>query len=140
MRVSTRILPAVLAVVVGAGWSVVTTAQQHDSHTPGVSGLPHGVPFFCANPTVTSKSSGAWSDPATWSTGMPPAANDKVNIAAGHTITYDAVSDAALACIEVRGTLTFRTDKNTTLNVVTLMVLEDAVSRWGAGRHRLPRT
>ena len=50
MRSSTRILHGVLAVVFGAGWTVVTTAQQHQSHTPGVSGLPHGVPFFCAEP------------------------------------------------------------------------------------------
>ena len=89
---------------VGAGWSVVTTAQQQHAHTAGVSGLPHGVPFFCANPTVTSKSSGAWSDPATWSTGNASGSERQGRvIAAGHTITYDAVSDAALACIEVRG-------------------------------------
>jgi hypothetical protein len=132
MRLSTKILQGVLAVIFAAGWSVVTTAQQQHAHTPGVSGLPHGVPLFCANPTVTSKSSGAWSDPATWSTGKPPAANDKVTISAGHTITYDAVSDAALACIEVRGTLAFRTDRNTRLIVVTLMVLEDAALEVGS--------
>ena len=132
MRLSTRILHGVLPVVLGSAWNVVTTAQQQHAHTPGVSGLPHGVPFFCANPTVTSKSSGAWSDPATWSTGTPPAANDKVTIAAGHAITYDALSDAALACIEVRGTLTFRTDTNTRLNVVTFMVLEEGALEVGS--------
>jgi hypothetical protein len=131
MRLSTRALHGVLAVVCGAGWTVATAQQQH-AHTPGVSGLPHGVPLFCATPTVTSKSSGAWSDPATWSTGKLPAANDKVTIAAGHAVTYDAVSDAALACIEVRGTLTFRTDKNTRLKVVTLMILEDGALEVGS--------
>src|SRR5687767_6546330 len=124
MRLTTGIRHGVLAVVCGAGWTVAATAQQQHAHTPGVSGLPHGVPIFCANPTVTSKSGGAWSDPATWFTGKPPAANDKVAISAGHTVTYDAASDGVLACIEVRGTLTFRPDRNTRLNVVTLMVME----------------
>ena len=34
----------------------LTTAGAQDlhSHTPGVSGVPQGIPYFCANPTVTS--------------------------------------------------------------------------------------
>src|SRR5215470_11496374 len=58
-------------------------AQDHN-HTPAVSGVPQGVPYFCENPTVTSIAGGAWSDAKTWSTGRTPGANDKVKIAAGH--------------------------------------------------------
>src|SRR6267378_6169586 len=50
--------------------SLVTpvAAQTAHDHTPAISGVPQGVPLFCADPTVTSAASGAWSDPATWST------------------------------------------------------------------------
>src|SRR5207247_11249967 len=43
------------------------TAQDVHNHTPAVSGVPQGVPFFCANPTVRSIGSGAWSDSKIWS-------------------------------------------------------------------------
>src|SRR5262249_7073907 len=100
-------------------------AQHHDLHTPGVSGMPQGVPFFCASPTVTSVATGEWSNPATWSSSKVPGAGDKVAIDAGHTVTYDVESSVKIGCIEVRGTLTFRTGANTRLRVVTIMVLEN---------------
>src|SRR5690349_738686 len=102
-------------------------AQDIHSHTPGVSGVPQGVPYFCANPTVTSVAGGSWSDPKTWSTGKTPNANDKVKIAAGHSITYDVADDAKLDCIEVDGTLRFATDRNTKMKVANLLVLDDGV-------------
>jgi hypothetical protein len=117
--------------MLGAAFGTVAAAQEHP-HTAGVSGLPQGVPLFCANPTITSTSNGAWSNPATWSTGKVPAANDKVAIAAGHAVSYDAASDATLACIDVAGKLTFRTDANTRLNVVTILVLETGALEVGS--------
>ena len=65
--------------------------------------MPRGIPFLCANPTVTSVNAGAWSNPRTWSTNRVPGDNDKVSIARGHTVAYDAVSDGALTWIEVSG-------------------------------------
>jgi hypothetical protein len=110
---------------------VSAAGQDAHLHTPGVSGMPQGVPLFCASPTVTSAASGVWSNPATWSTKKIPAANDKVSIGAGHSVTYDAVSDATVDCIEVRGTLTFKTNGNTRLKVVTIMVLPEGALEIG---------
>jgi len=107
-------------------------AQDAHLHTPGVSGMPQGIPLFCAKPTVTSVANGMWSSPSTWSTNRVPAANDKVAIAAGHTVSYDARSDAKIECIEVGGKLTFKTDANTRLKVVTIMVLEDGALEVGS--------
>src|SRR5690606_17624919 len=75
-----------------ASTAVAAQAQTH-VHGPA-SGIPHGIPAFCAQPDVTTVASGAWSSGATWSTGRMPAAGDAVRIAAGHTVTYDVVSDA----------------------------------------------
>ena len=97
--------------------------MPHD-HGLMVNGVPGGLPAFCENPTVTSVAGGAWSSPATWSTKKVPGASDKVLIAAGHAITYDAISDAKLTCIELRGRLSFRTDASTRMKIVNLMVME----------------
>ena len=102
------------------GW-----AQDPHPHTPRVSGMPHGVPLFCVNPTVTSSASGAWSDPRTWSPHHVPGANDRVAIVAGHEVIYDALSDATLDCIEVRGQLAFSTAEDTLMKVGTLLVLQE---------------
>ena len=127
-RLCLSLLLAGLAVGAGASSAV----SQPLPHTPAISGMPHGVPLFCSEPTVTSTASGAWSDPGAWSTGSVPAADDRVVIAAGHDVAYDAVSDAGLDCVEVRGVLTFATDVDTRMKVVTLTVREEGRLEVGA--------
>ena len=105
------------------GPSLASAQQPHD-HTPAVSGLPQGVPYFCANPSVTSRASGLWSDSRTWSAGKVPGATDKVKIAAGYDVTYNVVSDATLDCVEVEGHLRFETRANTRLKVANLMIMD----------------
>jgi hypothetical protein len=96
------------------------------AHGPRVvHGVPGGVPEFCAHPTVMSVANGNWSDPATWSTKKVPGAEDRVSLATGNSIVYDAVSDATLACIDVRGHLSFSTNTNTRLKTKNLMVQEE---------------
>jgi hypothetical protein len=85
--------------------------------------LPHGIPNLCTDPTATSVRNGSWSDPATWSIGQVPTVNDRVAIAAGTTVTYDRQSDADLACVNVFGQLTFRSDISTRLTVATMTVM-----------------
>ena len=85
--------------------------------------LPHNIPDFCAAPTIASVTSGAWSNPLTWSPARVPAANDIVNVANGTTVIYDIASDVSLNCVAVNGRLTFRTDVNTRIKVGTFMVM-----------------
>ncbi|MBI4886638.1 MAG: right-handed parallel beta-helix repeat-containing protein [Acidobacteria bacterium] len=104
--------------------SLGTLQAQDHAHLSAASGIPHGIARVCAAPTVTSVANGAWSSPATWSAGRIPAADDAVRIAAGTDVTYDAVSGAALRCVDVEGRLAFRTDRSTRMTVATLTVLE----------------
>jgi hypothetical protein len=132
-RKNTWLLLCVVGVLVAIGVGPAAPAVAQESHhTPRVSGLPEGVPLFCAQPTVRSVATGGWSNPKTWSTNRVPVANDKVAIAAGHRVTYDLVSNDKIECIEVRGELTFATAVNTRMKVVTLMVLEDGVLEIGS--------
>ena len=122
-----------------AVWLVAAPAvAQTHAHIAPASGIPQGIPRFCADATVASMASGAWSNPATWSTGRVPAVGEGVLIKPGHTITYDISSDAALKCVDVEGALTFRTDINTRLKVGTITVLEGA--RLEIGTPQLPVT
>lgn len=115
---------ALLLLLATAAGSPAAGAAQAPPRTPGVSGMPHGVPLLCREPTVASLSGGAWSDPRTWSTGAVPGADDRVAVAAGHDVAYDVVSDATLACVEVQGRLAFASGRDTRLKVVTVIVLE----------------
>ncbi|MEM6733606.1 MAG: G8 domain-containing protein, partial [Myxococcota bacterium] len=76
-----------------------------------------------ADATVTAVSDGAWSEPATWSAGVP-GAESRVYIPDGRRVTYDTVSDTPIAWIRVDGTLTFSTQVTTRLTVDTLVVTD----------------
>ncbi len=84
------------------------------------------IPNFGAHPTIVSIQSGNWSDPATWSTGVVPAAGDVVSIDTGFTVIYDVVSDAAIDTVVIQsgGHLIFRTDVSTRLTLINFLVLE----------------
>jgi len=105
--------------------------QDSPTHTAPLSGVPQGVPLFCANPSVTSATGGVWSDPATWFPQRVPGADDKVRIKAGHDVVYDVASDARLDCIEVNGHLRFSTDASTRMRIVNMTVMDDGVLEVG---------
>lgn len=109
-------------------------AQEHH-HTASASGLPHGVPIFCAEPTVKSLANGAWSSPSTWSTGRVPGADDAVLIETGTSVTYDVSSDVSLRCVRVNGRLAFDPSANTRIKVGTVLVMEGAVLEIGTAAH-----
>jgi G8 domain-containing protein len=110
----------------------VAWAQEVHNHTREVHGVPGGVPEFCGQPTVTSVGGGAWSAPATWSTGKVPGSEDRVAISARHDVVYDVVSDARIACVEIRGRLRFRADANTRLKTANLMVMDEGYLEVGS--------
>jgi hypothetical protein len=66
---------------------------------------------------IRSARSGLWSVAATWEGGKVPAAGSRVQIRAGHTVTYDVADGPAIRFIHVAGTLTFARDRSTRLDV-----------------------
>jgi G8 domain len=70
---------------------------------------------------VRSVRSGPWSDAATWG-GATPKASSRVQVRAGHVVTYDVESAEAVRMIHVAGTLAFTRAKNTRLEVGLLRV------------------
>ncbi len=81
------------------------------------------IPRFANPATITSIKSGAWGNASTWDAKRVPATGDKVAIQDGQTVTYDVSSDAAIAALEVRGSLQFSTATSTHLTVGTVMVM-----------------
>ena len=80
--------------------------------------------FLFADPVAfdaRSAKSGPWSDAATWG-GAVPAAGSRVQVRAGHVVTYDVEASPALRMVHVAGTLSFSRTKNTRLDVGLLRV------------------
>ena len=67
--------------------------------------------------------SGKWSDAETWEGGHQPRAGEFVQVRAGHVVTYDVDSGAALRMVHVAGRLVFSREKSTLL-VVGLLKIE----------------
>lgn len=114
--------------------AIALAQHVHD----GKSGLPHGVPDFCASPNIRSVASGNWSSPSTWNPARVPGANDKVLVGSGNNVTYDAVSDASLNCVSVEGALRFRTNANTRMKVGDLMVKDTGTLEVGTAASPVP--
>jgi hypothetical protein len=80
------------------------------------------APAWAAEGLIRSTRSGLWSAAATWEGGQVPAAGARVQVRAGHTVTYDVRSEAVIRSVHVAGTLTFARDRDTRLDVGLLKV------------------
>src|SRR4029453_18474129 len=118
-----RVLATGMITVV-TSWRIAAGDQWHERTAPA-SGIPHGIPRICLDATVRSVAPGAWSNPATWSTGRVPGDGDAVIVPRGIKVTYDISGDAFVRCVDVEGSLAFRGDVETRLRVGTITVLEN---------------
>ncbi|PTN11872.1 G8 domain-containing protein [Nitrosomonas aestuarii] len=83
------------------------------------------IPNFAAHPTIVSKQSGNWFDVSTWQQARVPHADDVVRIEQGHAVNYNGISDAALASLGIKGTLTFDTAMSSRIKVGTILVYRE---------------
>src|SRR3954453_7610712 len=81
---------------------------------------------------IRSAASGPWSAPATWEGKQVPGAGARVLIRTGHRVVYDVNSDQVVRAVNVAGTLSFATDRDTRLEVGLIKVQPgDAYSEEG---------
>jgi hypothetical protein len=73
--------------------------------------------FAADPPVIKSAKSGLWSAASTWEGNAVPGAGARVLIREGHAVTYDMKADAVIRAINISGSLTFASDKDTVLNV-----------------------
>jgi hypothetical protein len=66
---------------------------------------------------IRSAKGGLWSEAATWQGGKVPPAGARIQVRAGHAVTYDLNSEQPIRAIHVAGTLRFARDKTTRLDV-----------------------
>jgi G8 domain len=119
-------------VVVAFTFTLALVAPAASQHVhDGGSGLDHGIPDFCAGPTIRSVASGNWSNPGIWNPAGPPAAGAKVEISAGNAVTYDVMGAHDLDCVGVKGILRFRTDASTRLRAGVVMVMDEGTLEVG---------
>jgi uncharacterized protein (TIGR03067 family) len=83
----------------------------------GRDAAPGAVPSDPVQGLIRSARSGPWSAPDTWEGGTVPGAGARVQVRAGHTVTYDLSSDRVLRSLHVAGTLTFARDRDTRMDV-----------------------
>ncbi len=103
-----------------AGWRRVRRTWGAAASMKGLAAAVSLCAMVCsatsahAAPAVTVQS-GDWSNAATWG-GVLPRPQDPAEIAAGHTVTFDA-SSAEVTTLTVRGTLRIARDRSTRLAV-----------------------
>jgi hypothetical protein len=68
-------------------------------------------------PLTRSAATGRWSDKATWEGGNVPRVGARVQVGAGHVVTFDIQTDGPIRSIHVAGTLRFDPDRDTRLDV-----------------------
>ncbi len=87
-----------------------------------VSDVPRSeqpLPTLCR-----SVASGRWSQPATWERKQVPGSGARVQVRAGHVVTFDITTDAPIRSIHVAGTLRFDPERDTRLDVGLIKVLD----------------
>jgi hypothetical protein len=107
------------------GWTqLLNTAHDH-------------VPHFAANPTISSVTNGAWSNPGTWNAARVPGPSDIVNVK--HIVIYDSTTGATdVIGIGAGGALRFAINKSTRLSVGTLLVLPNGTLEVGTPSAPIP--
>src|SRR5215213_1705961 len=86
----------------GALLTLVLAATLHAAACPALAANPPAVSKLA---WTRSARSGPWSAPATWEGGKVPAAEARVQVRTGHTVTYDVQSEQVIRAIHVAGTL-----------------------------------
>jgi G8 domain len=94
------------------------------------------VPLSAVNREVVQN--GPWSNPATWSGGILPKADENIYVPIDKSLTIDIESDLNYNTIRADGVIKFATNKNVKIKLDTLVVTENGTFEIGAETQRVP--
>jgi hypothetical protein len=101
-------MKALAGIVFGFLWIAVGSLDGEEPKATNQNAKPR---------LIRSAQSGPWSSPDTWEGKKVPEAGARVQVRAGHTVTYDVSFDRIIRSIHIAGTLTFARDRDTRLDV-----------------------
>ncbi|HZV06896.1 MAG TPA: G8 domain-containing protein [Gemmataceae bacterium] len=101
-------MKALAGIVLGFLWVAVGSLDGAEPKAANQNAKPR---------LIRSVQSGPWSSPDTWEDKKVPDTGARVQVRAGHTVTYDVSSDRIIRSIHIAGTLTFARDRDTRLDV-----------------------
>jgi len=109
----------------------VHAMSPHDN--PALNAEHDALMTLVPDHAVTSRAvrDGDWSDPGTWADGRVPGDGAVVAVPDEITVRYDTVSSESILHIRVDGTLEFATDRDTLLEVDTIVVVPEGTLRIG---------
>lgn len=98
------------------------------------------IPDFCGTPTITSARTGNWIDTGTWNLNRVPTTTDVVQIAAGHTVTFNAAALASVDCLGIHGRFVMDTTANRSIKAANYLVYSDGEFQAGTAASPVPST
>ncbi len=107
--------------------------------TPVRSTMPNMAGMQTQGTTVSSVSSGSWSDPTVWDKGVP-IAGENVVISPGNTITYNLQSSPVLGSVLVQGSLIFSRTLSTDLAFQNMTVDMPGYVEVGTTNNPIPQS
>jgi G8 domain len=112
--------------------AAVSSPQAHNEHL-AVMNL---VPITSSTRQVVK--SGTWSNPATWSGGEVPKANEDIYVPESKSLLVDINSETNIRTVRVDGAIKFATNHNVKLKLDTLVVAPSGSFEIGSEANRLP--
>lgn len=112
--------------------AAVSSPNAHNEHLAVMKLVP-----ITSNTRQVIKS-GTWSDPATWSGGETPKANEDIYVPESKSLLVDTNSETNMRTVRVDGAIKFATNRNVKLKLDTLVVAPSGSFEIGSEANRVP--
>ncbi|MEQ1931558.1 MAG: G8 domain-containing protein, partial [Parvularculaceae bacterium] len=126
MRAGFLAMGSAAVLLAAPGTSLASASADHADHLKSATHEGHDFVYRLFEPSSASTKavrSGSWSDPTTWSAGVP-AAGGRVLIPRDISVTLDSNAVVPMAWIRIDGALDVAPERDTRHDVTTMMVAD----------------